>query len=164
MPKILQDITLSGKFRDFHGHICLNVFRLLMVSSNHTRSILHCLLRGTCLLILVLRCQVHPRPSMWALEGLSTKVSADSVLATLENSETASSCSIWRCQEPSVGTMQGIPCNPHCTFGQPTPVGFAPFYIRHNTSTPTGDLVQASGNDLWPSEHGMVLSVPLKGL
>ena len=39
-----------------------------------------------------------------------------------------------------------------------------PFHIKHNTSTSTGDLVQASGNDLWSSGHGMVLSVPLKGL
>jgi hypothetical protein len=60
--------------------------------------------------------------------------------------------------------MQGIPCNPHCTLRQPTPVGFVPFYIRHNTSTSTGDLVQASGNDLWSSGHGMVLSVALEEL
>ncbi len=39
-----------------------------------------------------------------------------------------------------------------------------PFHIKHNTSTFTGVLVQAAGNDLWSSEHGMVLSVHLKEL
>ena len=98
--------------RSYVFWMCLDSYQSVLITPDQSCIVLY---RGTCLLILALRCQVHPRPSIWAIEGLPSRFPLTLLLVTLEDKEQPVPVAFSR-QELSVGTMQEVPCNLHCNF------------------------------------------------
>jgi hypothetical protein len=106
-------VEIPESYRFGSCQLCLGAPQLVLIALGQSSI---ALFKVTCLLILALRCQVHPRPSIWAIEVCAVKVSADFAASYSREQRTARSRSIWRCQDLSVGIMQEVLCNLHSTF------------------------------------------------